>query len=252
MRIEPRLHPILESPIRSGFDGVDDVRNEPAGRHGALAMPLNGFVPEPPTVDELQIVERVFFLAGEEIPRVVVFCGVAEGDGADAVCARTAEVLSSLVSETVCLMDANLRAPTLHLRYEVDGSPRFRGTTDRCERDPAGSMRGPSLWILPAGALKNSRPGFTPNEVRARLAVLRETFGFLLMAAPPLSTAAEGFLLGQIADGVVLTVRANSTQRADAEKARRNLELYNVRTLGAVLSERPPEARRFGRWKLGR
>lgn len=243
MTVATKLPGALELHRAAASGGSAQFDDEPLSPPAVIAVPLNGFVPEPPTLDELQIVQRVFFLAGDEIPRTVVFCSVEEGDGASAVCARTAEVLSSMVSETVCLMDANLRAPTLHLRYEIDESLEYRGA--RCSTgDPASRLRGPNLWVLPAAALKDSRPGFSPEQVRTRLGTLREQFGFLLMTAPPLSTAAEGFLLGQMADGVVLTVMAHSTRRAIAQKARRNLELYNVRVLGAVLNERPPKSRR--------
>ncbi len=202
------------------------------------AVPLNGFVPKAPTLEELQLVQRMFFLAGDEMPRVIVFCGVEAGDGAETVCARTGEVLSCLVNEPVCLMDANLRAPTLHLRYDIDEEAvPFARAAQQSSRGT--SPRDSSLWVLPAGALRECRPGFAPDSVRKRLSVLREKFGFLLIAAPPLSTAAEGFLLGQMADGLVLNVMARSTQRAAAIKVRRNLELYNVRLLGAIVNETP-------------
>lgn len=236
MPVTSKLPTVLE--LRRGPEPGDPERFDegPLQPPPVIAVPLNGFVPQSPTLDEMQIVQRVFFLAGDEVPRVVVFCGVEEGDAADSVCARTAEVLSSMVSETVCVMDANLRAPTLHLRYEIDDALEFRG--NHSEGDPTNRLRGPNLWVLPAAALKDSRPGFSPDQVRTRLGALREQFGFLLIAAPPLSTAAEGFLLGQMADGVVLTVMAHSTRRVVAQKVRRNLELYNVRVLGAVLNER--------------
>lgn len=240
MPVTSKLPTVLElhrGPEPGGPEQFDEEALQPPP---VVAVPLNGFVPEPPTLDEMQIVQRVFFLAGDEVPRVVVFCGVEEGDGADSVCARTAEVLSSMVSEAVCVMDGNLRAPTMHLRYEIDDTLEFRGA--RGEGDPASRLRGPNLWVLPAAALKDSRPGFSPEQVRTRLGSLREQFGFLLIAAPPLSTAAEGFLLGQMADGVVLTVMAHSTRRAVAQKVRRNLELYNVRVLGAVLNEPPSKS----------
>lgn len=243
MPVTSKLPRIVELHRAPETGGAAECEDEPLRPRPVVAVPLNGFVPQPPTLDELQIVQRVFFLAGDEMPRAVVFCGVEEGDGADAVCARTAEVLSSMVSETVCVMDANLRAPSLHLRYEIDESLEFHGAN--CgDGDPASRLRGPSLWVLPAGAIRDSRPGFSPDQVRARLGTLREQFGFLLMTAPPLSTAAEGFLLGQVADGVVLTVMAHSTRKAIAQKVRRNLELYNVRVLGAVLNERSRKSAR--------
>jgi hypothetical protein len=207
------------------------------------AVPLRGYVPEAPSLEELQLVQRIFFLSGVEKARVIVFCGVEAGDCAESMCARTGEVLSYLVNERVCVMDANLRAPTLHLRYEIDetGLP-FGGTEQHFSEDE--SSLDSKLWVLPAAALRDCRPGFAPDAVRRQLSVLRERFGFLLIAAPPLSTAAEGLLLGQMADGVVLNVMARSTQRAMAMKVRRSLELYNVRVLGAVLNNPPPRRRR--------
>jgi Mrp family chromosome partitioning ATPase len=202
------------------------------------AVPLNGFVPEAPSIEELQLAQRLFFLTCENVPRTIVFCGVEAGDGAETLCARTGEVLSCLVKDTVCMMDANLRAPTLHLRYEIDdaGMALGGGAIDPSKER---SLIEPNLWVLPAVALRECRPGLAPDQVRHRLMALRRKFGFLLISAPPLSTATEGYLLGQMADGVVLSVMARSTQRAVAMKVRRNLELYNVRLLGAVLNEPP-------------
>jgi len=206
------------------------------------AVPLRGYVPEAPSLEELQLVQRLFFLSGAEKARVIVFCGLEAGDCAETMCARTGEVLSYLVNEPVCVMDANLRAPTLHLRYEIDetGQP-FGGAAQHLSENEA--SLGSKLWVLPAAALRDCRPGFAPDAVRRQLSVLREKFGFLLIAAPPLSIAAEGLLLGQMADGVVLNVMARSTQRAVAMKVRRSLELYNVRVLGAILNDPPPRKR---------
>lgn len=223
-------------------DRVHQAGAAPEPHFQVAAVPLNGFVPKPPTLEELQLVQRMFFLSGEGMPRVIVFCGVEAGDCAETVCARTGEVLSCLVNEPVCVMDANLRAPTLHLRYDIDDADvSHAGVAQQPGREA--SPRDSSLWIIPAGALRECRPGFAPDSVKKRVSVLREKFGFLLIAAPPLSTAAEGFLLGQMADGVMLNVMAGSTQRAAAIKVRRNLELYNVRLLGAIVNEAPRRKR---------
>lgn len=203
------------------------------------AVPVNGFIPEPASVEELQLVQKLFFL-GKDAPRVAVFCGVGANDGAELVCARTAEVLAGLVKEPVCLMDANLRAPTLHVRYDIGDA--FRPLDSASEIDSEQSTSGTlaNLWVLPASALKDCRPGFSPDQVRDRLARLRKRFRFLLICAPALGTASEGFLLGQMADGVVLTLLAHSTHRATALSVRANLDTYKIRLLGSVLNQLPP------------
>jgi Mrp family chromosome partitioning ATPase len=206
------------------------------------AVPVSGFVPEPASAQELQLVQKLFFL-GSNTPRVAVFCGVEQTDGAELVCARTAEVLAGLVSEPVCLMDANLARPTFHVRYDV-GAP--FGQTRFVQEMDEDNRRSPltNLWVLPASALKECRAAFAPDRVRDRLAGLRKRFRFLLVCAPAFDAGTEGLLLGQMADGVVLTLLAQSTPREAAMRARSSLDTYNIRLLGSVLNVLPPEAPR--------
>jgi Mrp family chromosome partitioning ATPase len=207
-------------------------------RLSLLAVPVEGFLPVSTTVEELQLVQRLFFLSGKEkTPRVIVFSGVEPGTGAELVCARAAEILADLVKDPICLMDANLRAPTLHLRYEIDGAFQFSGRQSGEDGKQTELVEKHNLWVLPASALKNGNPGLTPDLVRDQLGRLRERFGFLLICAPPLGTEPEGFLLGQMADGVVLTLLARSTHKTLAQKVRKNLETYNIRLFGSVLNE---------------
>lgn len=230
---------VLDSITPPGALGLEALEQVPeAQSFPTTPLSLTGFVPEPATLEELQLAQRIFFLSGDKAPRVVVFCGVEPGDGSDSVCARMAEVLLSIVSEAVCLMDADLRSPSLHLRYQIDDAFHFHAPPNgEVEQEPA-RMRQLGLSVLPAAALKDARPGFSPDRVRAHFTNLRKKFGFLLISAPPLSSAAEGYLLGQMADGIVVTVLACNTQRALAQKVRRNLDLYNIRLLGAVMHER--------------
>jgi Mrp family chromosome partitioning ATPase len=247
---------VLEPQRIGGPVETKALEREKAKPSFAAPVPLSTFVPAPPAPEELQLVQQVFFLSGDKAPRVVVFCGVQPGDGSELVCARTGEVLSTLVGETVCMMDTDYRSPSLHVRYEIDDdsrTPRY----DEMEAETL-PLRGSNLWVLPVTALGDAQPGFSPQRVGAWLKDLRQRFGFLLISAPPLSTAAEGFLLGQMADGIVLTVLAGSTQRAVAQKVRRNLELLNVRLLGAAMHERTRKLtserfrlKAFGKTRLG-
>jgi Mrp family chromosome partitioning ATPase len=141
------------------------------------------------------------------------------------------------VKDSICLIDANLRTPTLHLRYEIDGTFRSSGRKEEENSKQAGVIEKHNLWVLPASALKSGSPGLAPDLVRDQLGRLRERFGFLLICAPPLGTEPEGFLFGQMADGVVLTLLARSTRKALALRVRKNLETYNIRLLGTVLNE---------------
>jgi hypothetical protein len=213
------------------------------------AVQISRIFTEPASVEELQLVQRLFFLPRNEAPQVVVFCGVGPRDGAELVCARAAEILASQVREPVCLVDANLKDATLHQRYDLDTAFSFSGQKAKAERDQASRVNGRNLWVLPANALRESCPGLSPDRVGDQLSRLRERFRFLLICAPPLESAPDGFLLGQMSDGIVLILQAHSTYRTTALKVRRYLETYDIRLLGAVLNQQPASKSLAEYWK---
>jgi non-specific protein-tyrosine kinase len=55
--------------------------------------------------------------------------------------------------------------------------------------------------------------------------------------------ATDAAVLGNKVDGVLLIIRAGSTRREDAARARQTLERVNVRVVGAALSNAPRERR---------
>ncbi len=57
----------------------------------------------------------------------------------------------------------------------------------------------------------------------------------MLVATPPILKFADGILIGRSADGVVLVVQAEGTERAAVGRAREQLDRSGLRLLGAVL-----------------
>ena len=76
------------------------------------------------------------------------------------------------------------------------------------------------------------------DRMRLRLVELRAAFDYILIDAAALNAANDAVVLGGLSDGVVLTLKANSSRRETARKAVQELQAANVRTLGAVLNQR--------------
>jgi Mrp family chromosome partitioning ATPase len=74
--------------------------------------------------------------------------------------------------------------------------------------------------------------------MKTRITELRKEFDYVLIDSAPLNTYADGVVLGQLADGLVLVLEANSTRREAAVKVAENLRAAQVRILGAVLNKR--------------
>jgi polysaccharide biosynthesis transport protein len=208
-----------------------------------LPAPAPAFtaLPEKPGIEEVvALVQRVFLVSGSEAPRRVVFAGSEPGSGCSWMCARSAEALAGRVSGTVCMVDANLRAPSLH---QQTGIANHHGLSDAL-LDPspvAGfvTQLSSNLAIVSCGSATAKAQGFlTSNRMLARLSELHSMFDYVLVDAPAMNGSREAVVLGGACDGVVLVLRANSSRRETARGAVREFQTAKVNVLGAVLNQR--------------
>jgi polysaccharide biosynthesis transport protein len=198
-------------------------------------------IPTPATDDEsLNLVQRVFLTESETPPRVAVFAGLHQDSGAKRLCAAAGACLARITRKPVCIVEADFRS-------------RMEESADRFLRAPGGlsdalmiegsimdycaPTEDENLWILGAGTLAQSSPGLmTAENIKARITDLRNTFDYVVIDAPSLDQFAEGVILGQLADGVVLVLESGTTRREEAEQLVADLRSSSVRLLAAVLN----------------
>jgi capsular exopolysaccharide synthesis family protein len=188
-----------------------------------------------------KLVQRVFLLPGAKASHFVVFSGTEAGNGCSWICSRAAEILASQVSGSICVVDANLRSPTLHRHFQVEN---HHGLSDSLlTPDPVAnfisSLDYPNLRLLSCGAAaQNWQMLLNSDRMRSRIAELRSQFDYVLIDAPPLSLGNEAVLMGRGVDGLVMVLKANSSRRESVRKAMHDLEDARVPVLGAVLNQR--------------
>jgi capsular exopolysaccharide synthesis family protein len=211
---------------------------QPGNGHGSAArLNLDRVTQE----EMLRLVQGIFLSPGAAASRLVMFAGVDSGNGCSHVCAQAAEVLASNVTGSVCLVDANLRTPSLP---EFFGVTNHHGLTDSLRT--SGSIRGfaknlrlPNLWLLSCGSLAADSSVLINSELmKTRIAELRKEFDYVLIDSPPLNTYSDGIVLGQLSDGLVMVLEANATRREAALRVADGLRAKQVRVLGAVLNKR--------------
>jgi protein-tyrosine kinase len=189
----------------------------------------------------VKFVQRVFVVPNSHAPRVVVFSTVDQVNSSNEICSRAGQVLATQVSGSVCLVDANLRVPSLHRLLGVGNSP---GHTDAAAKpgpikDLAVRIAGGNLWLVSAGApAAPAEEQVASDQLRSRISELDKEFDYILIDAPPVHSSADAVLLGQMAQGVILVIEANSTRREAARRAKQTLEGANVKLLGAILNNR--------------
>jgi protein-tyrosine kinase len=195
------------------------------------------------TEEAVRLVHRLFLVPGPEVPRVVLFSGVDPGDGCSTVCVQVAETLASEVgvSGSFCVVDANLRDPSLHDFFAVEnrvGLVDALGQTGPV-RDFLQQVDSGRLWVMTAGSKTSNIHGLIGSEaLRVRINELRSEFDNVLIDSPPVNRYADACSLGKLADGVILVLQSNATRREAARKAKETLESAHVRLLGAVLNKR--------------
>jgi Mrp family chromosome partitioning ATPase len=188
-----------------------------------------------------RLVQQVFLSSDPKAPRAVVVAGIDEGVGCSQICLLVAETLRSTVSGSICLVEANLRSPSLP---GMLGTSNHHGLTDAMlQEGPIRFFARPleidNVWFLSCGALSSDSPNFLNSDrLKARFEELRAEFDYLLVDAPSLSRYADATALGRLTDGLVLVLEANSTRKEAALMVMDSLRAAQIKVLGAVLNKR--------------
>lgn len=188
-----------------------------------------------------KIIQGVFLAhTNASAPHAVVFCGANRGAGSTWVCARTAAALAEASAGTVCLIDANLRCPSLHIECGAENSPGFAEMIQSSQPAKDYTRKiSPDVWLVGSGgADARSRAALNANSLVPRFLELRAAFDFLLIDTPAVNVWPDALLLGRLADGVVMVVGSDSTRRETARNAKASLEALQIPVLGAVLNKR--------------
>lgn len=146
----------------------------------------------------------------------------------------------------VILVDCDLRRPALH---DIFGVPNDEGLTTMLRDDAA--LNDPPLQEIGIEGLSLLSSGPLPanpavllgsRRMREVIATLRERADLVLFDAPPVVAVTDAAVLAAQTDGVLLVLRAGSTRREYAQRAKELLEKVNVRIIGAVLCNAPFDA----------
>ncbi len=150
-------------------------------------------------------------------------------------------------SETVLLIDADLRRPQIHTSFEMSRDPGLTDVLDgTCEFEDAvkPAPLHPNLQVLSAGT-----PVSNPSEVIASaqfaelLHRLRTDFDFVVIDTPPLLAVTDSVVIAKLVEGTLIVVRADQTDRAAVSRAMEQLRRVDARLLGVILNAVDPKGR---------
>ena len=189
-------------------------------------------------------------------PRVIALTSANPRDGKTTVSCNLALALAE-IGRRVLLIDGDLRKPRLH---EIFNVPNAWGLSDLLDgtKPPEGSeaiVVGTGyggLHVLPAGSVPSSISNLlhSPRTLEF-LKRMRQEFDMVIIDTPPMLEMPDARVLGRLADGVILVVRAARTTKETAATASHRLVEDGTRVLGTVLNEWDPRKTSHAGYEYG-
>jgi protein-tyrosine kinase len=182
---------------------------------------------------------KIELMASDRACRHVAITSVTNGDGKSTSAANLA-VVAAQGGRRVCLVDGDLRRPTLH---DLFGLPNVEGLTSALiNGKPLHTVAKPSdidnLSIVVAG--RGSQETFQdllrPERLGQILQGSELFFDLVLFDTPPVIAVADTLNVASACDGVILVVRAGSVPFSVLRRAVEQIAHVKGRVLGVLLN----------------
>ncbi len=187
-------------------------------------------------------------------PHVVVLTSPCPGDGKTTV-ASNLSIAMAEIRQKVLLIDGDLRRPRLHKIFGISNdwglSDVLRAGT-ALEAIPIANLvsktKVSSLYVMAGGRGPVTTPALLYSaRMNGLLDRLRSEFDMVLIDAPPVIHLADARVLGRLADGVILVIRAGLTTPESAMITCQRFAEDGTRVLGTILNSWDPKAKgRYG------
>lgn len=183
------------------------------------------------------------FLAADRPVRVLLVTSAVPGEGKSTVSSGLARA-AALTGQRVVLVEADLRRPTFHTQFDLQGDARGLSSALVGVAPPEELLRTvvhglPQLAILPAGPIPpNSAELLRMKAMEDILEALLRTADLVVLDAPPLLPVADSQVLldNPLVDATLIVGRAYKTKRDDAARTRIILDRHPETNLGLVVN----------------
>lgn len=179
---------------------------------------------------------RIYHAFGEQKNKVILVTSAAPREGKTLVAVNLARAFAEASWRTL-LMDADMRAPTLHssFRFEDD-----RGLSDILQNEKLinefiWQADIPDLHVMAAGS-KTDKPAELVNSsfMSLLLTELRSRYDFVVIDTPPMMPVTDTLVLSRRADGIILVIENHETPRQIVKETVEQLQGQNI--LGIILN----------------
>jgi len=178
--------------------------------------------------------------ASPDNARVIVITSPLSKDGKSTTSLNLAVVLAQM-RKRVLLIDADLRAPSIHNLLDLPGD---RGLSTILNSGFKGDVaehvfnsRVPGIFVLPAGPTPDLPTELLGSDAMKRLvALFRTNFDYVVIDTAPVLAATDPMIIAADADAVLLTVRSGQTTKDAILRAHDLLRNIGAKVTGIVVN----------------
>jgi len=183
----------------------------------------------------------------EHQPRVLLVTSSNPSEGKSTVVSNLGIALAE-VNQKVLLIDADVRRPRLHSIFKLKNDCglsnllRSKDQTEGAWRKHIQDSGVPNLYVMTSGTSTSAATSLLySTRVPELLKELQSEFQTILLDTPPMLQIPDARVLGRMADGVILVVRAGQTTRDAAVAAGRRFSEDGTAVLGTILNDWDPK-----------
>ena len=210
---------------------------------------INFLEPESPFAENYRTIRTSILLSiPKEPPKIISITSALPSEGKTVTTINLAISFSQL-RKKVLIIDGDMRKPRVHKIFKIKNTPGLSsflvGRAKFTEIFQKTDI--PNLFVVPSGPLPPNPAELIDSEVMpTMLQKLLEKVDFIFIDTPPLVGIVDPILLGKHANGTLLVTWAGKTHRNAIEKAKEELDKFNIRTLGVVLNRAAEKRKEYG------
>lgn len=172
-------------------------------------------------------------------PKVLMFTSTRPAEGKSSVASLSA-IAFALNGSRVLLIDADLRRPSIHLRFRMGKGLGLSSVLSGKTTFQEAIVEWPelqNLHILPCGLLPPLPSELLGSaQMETLLAEMRAKYDFIILDTPPVLTVTDAALLGRLSDATVIIIRYAKAPRHVVQRCIDLLDRSGAHLLGVVVN----------------
>jgi polysaccharide biosynthesis transport protein len=180
-------------------------------------------------------------------PRMMVVTSPSPGEGKTTVATNLAIAMAE-TGQRVLLVDGDTLKPRLHEIFELNKEPGFTdllqagAVVEETIGEYLQATEVPNLTLLPAGkGVAGATNLLCSKNLKTLMTKFQAEYDLVIIDTPPMLQIPDARVIGRLAQGIVLVVRANKTTRNAAMAARGRLREDGTKVIGTVMNDWNPK-----------